>query len=123
MSDIYCGIKKVPKGKRLGTMQECTDLKKVNYWGLYKIDPSIIQYAIDGKKSESQINMEMKKRISEIKIKIQSLHGKVSNIKNQIKKESDKSKRAELRKTKKLYVTEGIELTEEMEKLEKKVKK
>jgi len=38
----YCGIKKIPKGKKRGTMRECIQKGEVRYWGLNVVDRKII---------------------------------------------------------------------------------
>lgn len=40
MSNIYCGIKNVPKGKKLGTLQQCLNNQQVRYYGIKKIKPA-----------------------------------------------------------------------------------
>jgi hypothetical protein len=49
MTTIYCGIAKIPKGSRLGTMRECAEKHQVRYYGKNKIDPKTIQLATDKK--------------------------------------------------------------------------
>lgn len=45
MSTVYCGICKLPKGKRQGTMKECAELGQVRYYGLHKMDPKTLELA------------------------------------------------------------------------------
>ena len=42
MTDIYCGVGKIPKGNRIGTMQECAEKKQVRMYGIKKIDPKTL---------------------------------------------------------------------------------
>ena len=42
MSKAYCGIGKIPKTQRKGTMKECAEKKQVRLYGLYKIDPQLV---------------------------------------------------------------------------------
>ena len=51
---IYCGIGNTPKGYRLGSMVECLENKKVNLYGLYKIDSKLIKEKLAEKKKESK---------------------------------------------------------------------
>ena len=46
MSDIYCGAKKTPKNKRLGTAEECAKAHQVRHYGIEAIDPQIIEQII-----------------------------------------------------------------------------
>ena len=42
MSDIYCGIGKVPNGKTLGTARQCAEHSQVRMYGIKKIDPKTL---------------------------------------------------------------------------------
>ena len=35
---VYCGIDEVPKGKKRGTLEECTAAGQLRYYGIKKID-------------------------------------------------------------------------------------
>ena len=52
--DIYCGSRKVPKNKRLGSMIECAEKGQVSYWGLKKIDTRIM----DNVKTKKKISLD-----------------------------------------------------------------
>ena len=43
MSNIYCGIDKVPKGKVRGTAEQCLKCGQVRYWGRKKIDKELLK--------------------------------------------------------------------------------
>ena len=45
MSKIYCGIDKLPKNHRYGTMVECAKKGQIRYYGLKKIDSKSIKAA------------------------------------------------------------------------------
>jgi len=95
MSKIYCGIGKVPKGKQLGTMAECLESHQVGLFGLYKIDPKLLEKSKKSKKSadtKSKLQKEIIKSRSKIlkleKDKKMSKDEKQeTKISNQIKKE------------------------------------
>ena len=38
MSNIYCDLGEVPKGKKRGSMKECAESGKISYWGEKKAD-------------------------------------------------------------------------------------
>lgn len=38
----YCGIKKVPKGRKRGTVKECKEAKQIRYYGLTNADVEIL---------------------------------------------------------------------------------
>ncbi len=112
MSDIYCGINKIPKGKRLGTMQECLEAKKVNYYGIKRIDPVLLENYTKLKKTPG-------KNIDKLKVRIQEIRGKLTKLKKEMDKEKDKDKKKELKiKYKELYA-EGVVNTKLMNELEK----
>ena len=59
----YCGIKNpIPKNYRLGSMEECLNLNKVNLYGIKKIDSRLInakQKEQDQKTTLKNLNMEL----------------------------------------------------------------
>ena len=59
----YCGITSpIPKSKRLGSMEECLNLNKVNYYGIKKIDSRLLnakQKEQDQKTTLKNLNMEL----------------------------------------------------------------
>ncbi len=48
MPEVYCGAKKVPKGKKRGTETQCRNMKQVRYYGVkgMKVDAETINQAI-----------------------------------------------------------------------------
>lgn len=40
---MYCGINKIPKGKQRGTPEACAAANQIRYYGLYKIDKSVLK--------------------------------------------------------------------------------
>lgn len=47
MTEYYCGINDVPKGKRRGTPKECYDSKQVRYYGLEIIPEEVLNMVKD----------------------------------------------------------------------------
>ena len=45
----FCGIGNLPTTKRYGTMRECLEKNKVNYWGLHRIDPHVVKHVSKAK--------------------------------------------------------------------------
>lgn len=45
MSKPYCGVGKLPKDSRIGTMRECAEKRQVRYYGIKKIDTKTIELA------------------------------------------------------------------------------
>lgn len=55
MSDIYCGAKKLPKGKHYGTYKQCAKKKQTRLYGINKIED---KYLINPKKKKMSIHSE-----------------------------------------------------------------
>lgn len=73
---IYCGIGKVPKNYRQGSMIECLENHKVNLYGLYKIDSKLIKQKLNSKKKGSK----KEKPITEMDVRLTqaALKGKIT---------------------------------------------
>lgn len=60
----YCGSGKVPKGKKLGTMKECVEKKKIGLYGLNKIDPKLMDSIKEEKVKKTYIPETREKLIT-----------------------------------------------------------
>lgn len=80
---IYCGIGKLPKGYRLGSMVECLENQKVNLYGLYKIDSKLIKQKQASKKKRSKKEKPIKEM--DLKLAQASLRGKITAYNREIK--------------------------------------
>jgi hypothetical protein len=71
----YCGINRVPKGKKQGTIEECYDNRQIRYYGLHKVDPKLL------KKKNKAVNIVEE----QLKLRILQERGKrlVRNYKEQ----------------------------------------
>ena len=123
MSDIYCGIKKVPKNKKLGSMKDCAEKGQVTYWGLKKIDNKILESSQKNKK----VSLD-KARLNKIKLdtRLKKLNKDLDNTKEKekkttIKKEIDKTKK-ELEKATKNF-KEAFKLSEDKKASKKTTRK
>jgi seryl-tRNA synthetase len=113
MTDIYCGINKLPKNKRIGSMKECAENNKVFLYGYKKIDPAIIKMV----KMEKKQEMGKKKLL----IKITTILAKIKKLKNLIKdKEGDKDDIKKAKETIKKLQTEFKEYDVAYKNLQKK---
>jgi hypothetical protein len=83
MPDVYCGIGKVPKKSRMGSMKECAEKGQIRYYGIKKIDTRVLETA---KQSSS-----MPKRDAVIK-KVALYKGKVKKLRDNVEYEKDKKK-------------------------------
>ena len=117
---IYCGIGKTPKGHRLGSMVECLENKKVNLYGLYKIDSKLIKQKLDSKKKESKKDKSIKEM--DVRLTQAALKGKITAFNREVKtleKEDDDRNLPLIKKIKK-----QIDLTNsEIKKLSDLIKK
>lgn len=88
MTDIYCGANKLPKGKRLGTMKECAEKKKISLYGLYKIDPKLIE-AVKNNKVKPVTREKLMLKVVSLKLKIKKARTNLKEL-EQTKKGSKK---------------------------------
>jgi hypothetical protein len=107
MSDIYTGIREVPKGKRQGTMKECAELGRISYFGKYKTDPRLIELMLNPKLKE--------KKMSRDKIfgKLVASRSKVRKLKEAVTHEKNKTKKAQAEKDLKSALIELEKWTKE----------
>lgn len=91
-TEPYCGIKKVPNGRKRGTMLECAETKRVGYWGIKKVDPRVIEHA-KKKKGVDKIKQLEKIRVIQV-----SLRGKINRLTKEHNSEKSLEKKKLLRK-------------------------
>lgn len=116
---IYCGIGKTPKGYRLGSMVECLENKKVNLYGLYKIDPKLVKQKLASKKA-SKKNKEIKEM--DIRLTQAALKGKITAFTREVRtlEKDDDDKYTQLIKK----IKKQIDVTnDEIKKLSELIKK
>lgn len=96
MPDIYCGIGKVPKNSRLGSMKECAENGQIRYYGLKKIDTKIIEAT---KAQTAKVNSvdKLKRYIIKLDGRIKRLNGIIKYSK---KEDEVKEAKSTLKKTK-----------------------
>jgi hypothetical protein len=123
MSDIYCGSKDVPKGKRRGSMKECADKNQLCYYGVKKIDKKLLDSV--NKKGPKKISRErIMIKLVEHRVRVKRLteavkYEKDPKKKDVLEKDLDKHK-AELLKYQKLFKEADKEREEKIEQLNKK---
>ncbi len=96
MSDIYCGIKKMRKGSRRGSMRECAEKGEVRYYGVKKIDSKILEIAKAPSKARNELNT-----VEKVRMKIIQTKGKMRKVINDMelkKNKEDSKKMKELKK-------------------------
>jgi hypothetical protein len=102
MSEIFCGIGKIPKGARRGSMKECIEKGQVRLYGLKKIDPRLIEGTKQEKKKSKkaeQNKTQIFAEISKFKVRIKKLNEKLKieksdTKKSKIKKDLDAAKKS-----------------------------
>jgi hypothetical protein len=107
---IYCGIENpIPANSRMGTMQECFNAGKVNYYGIKKIDSKVLNSTkkVDTMDSKS------------LMIKYAGLVGKYRKIEKEIKTTTNADEKNKLMKE---YEAIGKDINLIQEQL-KKIKK
>jgi hypothetical protein len=101
MSKAYCGIGKIPKTQKKGTMKECAEKKQVRLYGLYKIDPQLV----NPKAKPSSKEKKMGK--NDIRALIFKFKGRFQRLKAELeaaKTDKDKKRiKAEMEETKKQH--------------------
>ena len=126
--DIFCGVGKVPSGKRRGTMLECFEKKQVRYWGVKKIDSRILN---NYNKSDAIAETKTKLLLDAAKIsgRIKRLQRELENDKNtkseieNIKKEIKLNKDRRSRMKKQLDILNAKAKGEKVAKATKKITK
>jgi hypothetical protein len=121
--NTYCGIKEVPKNKKLGSMLECAEKGQVYYWGLKKIDNRILQNI----KKPKEITLD-KARMNKIKFdtRLKRLTNELEYVKDKEKKsiikKQIKETKIEVKNATKVF-KEAFKLSEERKEAKKTTKK
>lgn len=108
MSDAYCGVGKVPKGKRRGSMKQCAEAGQIRYYGIKKVDKRTLAGAKSGRKKKGS-KEKVRGQFVTLKVKRKKLFEAVKAEKNKKKKEKLK--------------TEWKKVTKELEQIQKQLKK
>lgn len=96
MSEYFCGIGKIPKGKTRGSIENCMKQKQIRYYGIVAVDPKLVE---SKKKVDLQTEMFKLKKIEQ---KAKDLIKEFNHIKLIINKDISKYPERE----KKLYEKE-----------------
>jgi hypothetical protein len=96
MSDIYCGAKDIPNGKKLGSMKQCVEKGQISYYGVKKVDSKLLEKHM-GSKKEKKDAMKVLMKMAEQK---GTLSAKLNKLKKSIEAERDNKKLKALEKQK-----------------------
>lgn len=114
MSNIYCGVDKVPNGKKRGTMKECAELGQIRYYGQKKIDPRTLA-AAKSKKSVPETRENLIKMLAGLNGEINRYKGRYENTKDGTTE--GKKKKAEYHKLWKAAETKKVKVTQKLRKV------
>ncbi len=109
MSKVYCGVDKVPKGKKRGTMKDCAIAGQIRYYGLKKIDSRLVEHAKSAKRGSAKLNTLIEQKAA--------IKGKINFITKSFKAEKDPAKKKQLNEQYKKLVVELKKLNAEIIKL------
>lgn len=79
--NIYCGVGKVPKGSKLGSMKECAEAKQIRRYGVEKIDDRILKIALNPKKRKLSASAQY----NNVVLEVSKYKGRRSKLENLIK--------------------------------------
>lgn len=91
MSNIYCGVDKIPKGKKLGTMKECAELGQIRYYGKKKIDPRTLE-SVKNKKGLPETRENLIKTLVSLNGTINRFKGRYETTKDKTPEDKKKKK-------------------------------
>lgn len=90
MTDYFCGIGNIPKGKKIGTAKQCLSSKQVRYWGVESVPARLIKQRKQAKKlSLTQERLILKKLEDQAKKLVRD----VKNVKGEIAIREEKGAR------------------------------
>lgn len=111
MSKVYCGVKDLKKGERLGTMAECAKKDQIRYYGLKKIDSITLKKLTATKKKPTQT----KKRT--LLMKMVKLDVKIKKLEHEVKKKIPTADLSKLKKDLAKYNKNRNEIVKQLKKL------
>lgn len=119
----YCGIGKVPKGKKRGTAEKCAKLKQIRYYGIQSIDPSILNKNNEKKNDLVTEQFKLKKLEEKAKRLIKDImHEKLIISKSTDKQLKKSEKKLKLLNNKKAPLIKKLKLqSDKVKKLEPKI--
>lgn len=91
MSKIYCGIGKVPKGMKIGSVKQCIDKGQIRMYGLKKVEAKLLEkLLLDKKKNKGRSRTSLMKKMGALKGKIRKIKMIIEYDKNKKKIENAK---------------------------------
>ena len=109
MSKAYCGIAKIPKGYKRGSMKDCAEAGQIRYYGLKKIDSKLVEHSKKSKKGQAKRNTIIEQKAT--------IKGKINITTKNFKAEKDPKKKKLIGEQYKKLVIELKKLNAELEKI------
>jgi hypothetical protein len=117
--EIYCGFKKVPKGKKRGTAKQCFTSNQIRYYGIKAIDEDLLESLLHRKKKGPSLETQIGNALVKLKKFEYKLEG-IRKIYTTAKKDKNKTK---MKNLKEKYEDLYDEWSDQNKKYKKLVKK
>jgi hypothetical protein len=116
---LYCGIREpIPDGYRLGSMEECLNAGKVNYYGVKKIDSRLL-----APKRKEYLVEEINKKIHKLRMETARLSGTESRYKKNLDKAETTTEKNKIKKLIQEVKEERDEIIKKMNKFKEELAK
>lgn len=96
--DIYCGIGKVPKNKRMGSMKECGEANQIRQYGIKKVDKKLVDSILAEKQRKSSSVGKLETKAQKLGEDFVILKAKIKKLQSKIEYETDKKTKDQLKK-------------------------
>ena len=98
MSNAFCGIGQIPKGKKRGSMKDCAELGQIRYYGLKKIDQRLVDNALGNKKIKGTASDKLGAKLQELMLELVTVGGRIKKLSGQIQAEKNKTEKEKIGK-------------------------
>jgi hypothetical protein len=118
--DIYCGIGKVPKNKKMGSMKECGEANQIRQYGIKKVDKKLIDSILAEKQRKSSSVGKLETKAQKLGEDFVILKAKIKKLQSKIEYETDKKTKDQLKKdlaaleTKKNKISTDLSIAEKI---------
>ena len=116
---LYCGIDEpIPDGYRLGSMEECLNAGKVNYYGIKKVDSRLLT----ARRNELKVG-EFNKQLDKYRAEAIGFSGKTTKYNKMIAVAKTEKEKKALQKKIDEITKKKAEITKEMNKIKEQINK
>ena len=95
MSKAFCGVGNIPKGFKKGSMKECVEKGQVRLYGLFKVDPKLLEPDTKNSKKEKKVKTYT---LNELFLKLSKVNGSISRLEKIIDASKDSEEVANAKK-------------------------